>query len=135
MKRMQTHQNRILKILRHKNHLASTNTIHREYTALKVSDQYELKILKLMHLHTHNKAKLPAIFHNLFQTRSSVHRIPTRNSNNFVIPKTINRFGNRARTVKGPRLWNSQPPDLNKIATLKGYLKALKEYKLDPTYN
>ena len=130
MKRMQTHQNRILEILQHKNHLASTNTIHREYSALKVSDQYELKILKLMHLHAHNKAKLPEIFHNLFRTRSSVHQYSTRYSNNFVIPKTINRFGNQAITVKGPRLWNSQPPELNKIATLKGYLKALKEYKL-----
>ncbi len=130
MKRTQTHQNRILKILQHKNHLASTNTIHREYSTLKVSDQYEIKILKLMHLHTHNKAKLPEVFQNLFQTRSSIHQYPTRYSDNFAIPKTINRFGNRAITVKGPRLWNSQPPELNKIVTLKGYIKALKDYKL-----
>ena len=34
---------------------------------LKISDQYELKILKLMHLYTYNKAKLPDVFKTYFK--------------------------------------------------------------------
>ena len=131
IKSTQIHQNRVLKILQHRNHLASTNTIHREFNVLKVSDQHEMKILKLMHLHTHNKTKLPEVLQNLFQTRTSAHRYPTRSSDDFILPKTVNRFGNRAITVKGPRFWNSQPRELKKITPQIGYLQALKEYKLE----
>ena len=83
-----------------------------------------------MHLYVNNNEKLPDALQNLFQTRSNIHNYPTRNIDNFQVPKTKNRFGDRAITVKGPRLWNSQPSELNKTAPLKEYVKALKEYKL-----
>ena len=41
-----------------------------------------------------------------------------------------NRHRNRAICVKGPRLWNSQPPELNKITSLKRFLTTVKENKL-----
>ena len=130
LKRTQVHQNRILKILQYRNICTSTNAIHRDFSVLKISDQYELKILRLMHLYVNNNEKLPDALQNLFQTRSNIHNYPTRNSDNFQVPKTKNRFGDRAITVKDPRLWNSQPSELNKTAPLKEYVKALKEYKL-----
>ena len=130
LKRTQVHQNRILKILQYRNICTSTNAIHRDFGVLKISDQYELKILRLMHLYVNNNEKLPDALQNIFQTRSNIHNYPTRNSDNFQVPKTKNRFGDRAITVKGPRLWNSQPSELNKAAPLKEYVKALKECKL-----
>ena len=67
IQRTQVHQNRILKVLQYKNPYASTNAIHRDFGMLKISDQYELKILKLMHLYTYNKAKLPDVFKTYFK--------------------------------------------------------------------
>ena len=130
IQRTQVHQNRILKTLQYKNTHASTNAIHRDFGMLKISDQYELKILKLMHWYTYNKAKLPDVFQDLFQTRSSLHNYATRHNDNYDIPKTKNRHGDRAICVKGPRLWNSQPPELNKITSLKRFLTTVKENKL-----
>ena len=54
LKRTQVHQNRILKILQYRNICTSTNAIHRDFGVLKISDQYELKILRLMHLYVNN---------------------------------------------------------------------------------
>ena len=130
IQRTQVHQNRILKILQYKNTHASTNAIHRDFGMLKISDQYELKILKLMHLYTYNKVKLPDVFQDLFQSRSSLHNYATRHNDNYDIPKMKNRHGDRAICVKGPRLWNSQPPELNKITSLKRFLTTVKENKL-----
>ena len=62
IQRTQVHQNRILKILQYKNPHASTNAAHRDFGMPKISDQYELRILKLMHLYTYSKAKLPDVF-------------------------------------------------------------------------
>ena len=73
-----------------------------------------------MHLQTKNKAKLLEAVHKLFQTRSSVvSQYPHPLQQQFCNTKNINRFDNRALIGKGPRLWNSQPPELNKIVTLK----------------
>ncbi len=130
IQRSQVHQNRVLKILQYKRRLASTNEIHKDFQVLKISDQYEHKILKLMHMYVNNKDKLPAVFQNLFQTRSSLHNYETRHSDLFQVPKTKTRFGNCAISVKGAKLWNSQPPHLRKIQALTSYLKALKEYQI-----
>ena len=50
IQRSQVHQNRVLKILQYKRRLASTNEIHKDFHVLKISDQYEYKILKLMRI-------------------------------------------------------------------------------------
>ena len=89
--------------------IASTNEIHEDFHVLKISDQYEHKILKLMHMYVNNKDKLPAVFHNLFQTRSSLHNYETRNSDLFQVPKTKTRFGNCAISVKGASLGIPNP--------------------------
>ena len=129
IQRTQAHQNRILKILQYKNPHASTNAAHRDFGMLKISDQYKLKTSKPMHLYTYSKAKLPDVFQDLFQTRSSLHNYPTRRNDNYDIPKTKNRHGDRAICVKGPRLWNSQPPEVNKITSLERFLTTVKENK------
>ena len=82
---------------------------------LKISDQYEFKILKLMHSYVNNKENLPDVFQNLFQTRSSFHSYRARNEDLFEIPKTRNRFGECAIFVKGAKIWNSQSAELRVI--------------------
>ena len=119
IQRSQVHQNRALKILQYKRRLASTNEIRKDFQVLKIFDQYEHKILKLMHMYVNKKDKLPAVFQNLFQTRSSLHNYETRNSDLFQVPKTKTRFGNCAISVKGASLWNSQPSHLRNIVIEK----------------
>ena len=94
------------------------------------SDQYEFKILKLMHSYVNNKENLPDVFQNLFRTRSSFHSYRTRSEDLFEVPKTRNRFGNCAISVKGAKIWNSQPAELRIIAGKKKYLNHLKQFKL-----
>ena len=118
IQRIQVHQNRILKILQFKRRLASTNEMHKKFNVLKISDQYEFKILKLMHSYVNNKEILPDSFHNLFRTRSSFHSYRTRNEDLFEIPKTRNRFGNCAISVKGAKIWNNQPTEAHKCQTI-----------------
>ena len=67
IQRIQVHQNRMLKILQFKRRLASTNEIHEKFNVLKISDQYEFKILKLMHSYVNSKENQPDAFHNLFE--------------------------------------------------------------------
>ena len=83
-----------------------------------------------MYSYVNNKENLPDVSQNLFRTRSSFHSYRTRNQDLFEIPKTRNRFGNCAISVKGAKIWNSQPTELRIIAGKKKYLNHLQQFKL-----
>ena len=81
MKRIQTLQNQLLKVLSRKNYLFSTDKLHDEFELLKVNDLTKQEIATFVHNYFSNS--LPSVFDGYFETLASNHNRNTRNGKKF----------------------------------------------------
>ena len=70
-KRIQTQQNKALKILFDKNFRTKTEKLHADLQLLTMKDTQHLSIAKFVHKHVHNK--LPDIFNKYFTPAQNIH--------------------------------------------------------------
>ena len=82
IKRIQTLQNQLLKVLAGKEYRFSTDKLHHEYELLKVTDMKEQEILAFVHNFFSNR--LPPVFNGYFETLVSNHNRNTRNGSNLL---------------------------------------------------
>ena len=80
LSKIQTLQNKLLKVLLAKRYRYSTNALHNELNILKISDIAKVNSLTFVHNYFHGK--LPKIFHNYFTVFREVHKINTRGADN-----------------------------------------------------
>ena len=66
-----------------------------------------------------------------FPTTREMNRRNTRQSSMLFVPRTRNDMGGRAISVRGPRVWNAIPADIQRETTLNGFKNKLKEYLLN----
>ncbi len=131
LKELQVLQNRILRILQFKDYRYPTNALHKEANFLKLTDLYELKILKFMqHVH-HNNDKLPTVFQNYFVTNENLHKYDTRQSKHYQIRKANKIWGNKMMRNKGARLWNALPSSFKSIQNPAKFAFKLKKSVID----
>ena len=83
MQRIQTLQNRLLKVISGKDYRFSTDELHDEFDLLLIKDIANQEILAFVHNYFSNS--LPPVFNGYFETLASNHNINTRNGGNFLI--------------------------------------------------
>ena len=106
MKRIQTLQNKLLKVLAGKKYRYSTDKLHDEFYILKVNDITNQEVLTFVFNFFSNR--LPEIFNNYYQTFSENHSYNTRNaSSNIRKIRRNNDFGAKSIKIKGSDLWNN----------------------------
>ena len=106
MKRIQTLQNKLLKVLAGKKYRYSTDKLHNEFDLLKVSDITNQEVLTFVYNFFSNG--LPGIFNNYFQTFSENHNYNTRNASLRIRKiRRNNEFGAKSIKNKGSDLWNN----------------------------
>ena len=126
MKRIQTLQNQLLKVLAGKEYRFSTDKLHVELELLKIKDIKEQEILAFVHNFFSNK--LPAVFDGYFKTLASIHNRNTRHGNDLIkITGHDTDIEGLSIKIQGAKLWNKMNSDLKKIPKVK---KFKKEYKL-----
>ena len=133
MKRIQTLQNQLLKVLAGKEYRFSTDKLHAELELLKIKDIKDQEILAFVHNFFSNK--LPAVFDGYFKTLASIHNRNTRHGNDLIkITGHDTDIEGLSIKIQGAKLWNKMNSDLKKIPKVK---KFKKEYKLNclQTYN
>ena len=133
LKRIQTIQNQLLKVLAGKDYLFSTDKLHVEFELLKVKDIKEQEVLAFVHNFFSNS--LPPVFNGYFETLVSNHNRNTRNGGN-LIRITGHKTNIVALSIKiqGAKIWNKTDNDLKKTPKAKKLkskykLKCLKQYK------
>ena len=65
-----------------------------------------------------------------FTMVSTINPVSTRQSNNLFVPRTHTHTGERALKVRGPKLWNTLPPDVRNSQTLTVFKKKVKSLYL-----
>ena len=93
IKKVQTKQNRALKILYSKDYLTPTLTLHKELGLLKVTVIHEVAIIKFVF--RQNNELTPSIFKDTFKTNQEVHTYNTRQKINLHIIQPNNNFSKK----------------------------------------
>ena len=127
--KIQTLQNRLLRVLAKKNYMYSTNKLHNELKILKVEDLVIQEILTFVSNFKNNR--LPNVFQNYFKWRQARQHIQTRNIENHMLTLAPRlNYGSRTVKSKGPKLWNQLPTSLSTLTSTKSFRAKWKEGEL-----
>ena len=124
LKRVQTQQNRALKILYSKDYRTPTKTLYKDLDLLMVTDIYKICIAKFVY--KQKNGLLPEIFDNLFKENNQVHSHNTRQINNIHHKRTRNNYGQITTENQGTNIWNSIPVEIRNLKTMKNFCRKLR---------
>ena len=127
IKKIQTIQNRILKILMFKEPRTKTNTLHHEFGVLKVKDLYKLRLLKFVFNYVNNKCSLPVVLRNKLTQNSEYHGYRTRRRDQFRPAKTRTEFGKRSPFIQAVIFWNNLDESTKEIRNEHMFIKKAKK--------
>jgi len=123
--KIQTLQNKLLKVLLAKRFQYSTNSLHNELKILKVSDIAKVNSLTFVHNYFHDK--LPKMFNNYFTVFREVHEINTRGSENHIqLDIYSTNIGHSTMKIRGAKLWNNTGANIIKLKDIKSFRQQLK---------
>ena len=126
MKRIQTLQNKLLKVLAGKKYRYSTDKLHDEFNLLKVSDITNQEVLTFVYNFFSNR--LPSIFKNYYQTFSENHSYNTRFANLSIRKiRRNNEFGAKSIKIRGSDLWNNLNSDIKESQNTKQFRRNYKK--------
>ena len=125
LKKIQTLQNQLLKVLLRKDYRFSTNELHKSMDLLKINDIADQEILSFVH--NYFSKKLPPVFDDYYSTLAEQHQIDTRNGQNLLyIPNHVTNIAATSLKISGAKLWNHLVNNLKKIPKVKSFRKMLK---------
>ena len=129
MKRIQTIQNKLLKVLAGKKYRYPTDKLHDDFDLLKVKDITNQEVLTFVYNFFSNG--LPEIFSNYYQTFSESHSYNTRNASLRIIKsRRNNELGAKSIKNKGSDLWNKLNNNIKLSLNTKLFRLNYKKYIL-----
>ena len=129
IKKVQTKQNRAIKVLHNKNFYTPTTQLHKELRYPLVKDIEKINVCKFVHKQRNNKT--PKIFNDLFTENKDIHKYNTRQSQNLATPLAATNFSQKTIDFRGPRTWNSIPMKIRKLECNKHFGKKLRAHLID----
>ena len=131
--KIQTLQNKLLKVLSCKRYRFPTHRLHGELSILMYEDTVKQEILSFMYNYIHGN--LPKVFTNYFQHRFEVtEMIKELRKRRFIIP--INKFDVGKSTIQtvGAKMFNDHAQSLKLERSINTYRKDIKK-KLSKNYS
>ena len=133
LKKIQTLQNQLLKVLLKKEYRYSTNELHKSLDILKVNDIAEQEIATFVHKYFLNK--LPPVFNDYFKTLAQQHQRNTRNGHYLLsILSHKTDIPSSSMRISGAKVWNNLNINLKNIPTVKNFRNEFKSQRIS-TYN
>ena len=126
IKKIQTLQNKLLKVLTNQKYRTPTNDLHNSLDILKVKDILTQGILCFVHKYVNKK--LPNVFDNYFKKFNEIHNLNTRNKDKFIAPKHRTVLGSKTIKHMGAVKWNILNQKIKEIRNVKGFRIFLKKY-------
>ena len=121
LNKIQTLQNKILKILYNRDWFTPTNILHKELRLLKITDIQKLSTAKFVY--KQRKNELPEIFNDYFKSRNQIHSINTRHANHLHLIKVKSKFGSNTMKYRGVKVYNELPNNIINSSTTKSFKK------------
>jgi hypothetical protein len=128
LEKLQKVNNKILRILQHKEARTSLIDLYYSYETLPIDQLHLYQIMSLVHRFVYNREKLPKVYAQYFTINSSVHSHNTRSNNMLHLMPIRSSFGHRMIKFKASMMWNKLPQSLTDIRTCQAFKKNLKAY-------
>ena len=128
IKKVQTQQNRSLKILFNKDYFTPTIKLHTDLNLLLVRDIYKLSIAKFVY--KQKNQILPEIFNNLFTENYEIHNHNTRQCGKLHVGHQKTKLESLKTKHQGTEIWNSIPSTIQNCTTTKSFSKNVKNLLL-----
>ena len=109
LNKLQTLQNKLLKLMLKLDRRTSTNQLHRNLSLLKVSDIHTVSVLCFVN--NCRASRCPGTFCNYYQVRQTEREL--RNKDHLDVPWARTDMGLSSCNIKGARLWNENFPAVN----------------------
>ena len=109
LSKLQTLQNKLLKLMLKLDRRTSTNQLHRNLSLFKVSDIHTVSVLCFVN--NCRAARCPETFCNYYQVRQTEREL--RNKDHLDVPWARTDMGLSSCNIKGARLWNENFPAVN----------------------
>ena len=132
LNRVQTIQNKLLKVLYDLTYRTNTNELHSKLGLLKVKDIYHFQVLKFVY-ESVNKIAIVQ-FHNYYRYQNTVHHHNTRNENKLYAMRARTKYGQSTLNFLGTKLWNSLDINIQNSKSTYIFKKTIKQ-KFITTYN
>merc|ERR1712240_825714 len=118
LKRIQTLQKQVLKVLAKKIYLFSTYMLHNEFEVLKINDIVKQEIITFVHNFFYNS--LPPVFDDYFEILAGINNRNTRHGNNLIkIPKHYTNLAGSSIKIHDAKVWNRLDHNLKNIKKVK----------------
>ena len=121
--KLQTIQNKLLKMILQKDMRTSTNLLHSNLHLLKVKDIQQVKLL--LFVNSCLQRTVPPVFHDYYNERTIQYDI--RNPGLF-IPRARTALGVHSVYIKGAKLWNELDQDVKQHRYKKNFKKHMIRY-------
>ena len=129
LKRIQTLQNCLLKVLTRNTYRFSTNKLHNSLDLLKVEDIAVQEVVTFVHNYFSNS--LPPVFAGYFATLASQHERNTRNGSKLLrIDDHDTDIAASSTKILGAKLWNKLDKSLKGIPNVKNFRAKFKKHIL-----
>ena len=103
---------------------AHTDHLFYENNILKIKDLYSFHIGEFMY--KYNCDTLPFVFHDMFVKNRTIHKYPTRQSEELHLPLLRTFSAQSTFIYEGPKFWNTLATDLKNSPTLSTFKRRLK---------
>ena len=114
MNKLQTLQNKLLKLLTKKHRRYGTDHLHTDLDILKVHDIYKTSVLSFVHNCMFGNPI--EVFQDYFQSRQTIHTHHTRSRHNLITHRARTELGKSSTHYVGATLWNQLN---NEICSIK----------------
>ena len=133
LNKIQTLQNKLLKVLYYKSYRYSTNNLHNELSILKYNDLINQEILSFVYKYVHSE--LPSVFSGYFSHRHElVEMIEEQRKRRFILPRYKTDMGKSTIQYVGSKIFNEKAPLLKLNISINTFRKHInKMYMTYPT--
>ena len=119
-----TLQKKSLRIICNTAARSHTDPLFFKHKILKVKDIYYFQLGQFMYRYNNNS--LPDIFNSMFPKNQTIHNYPTRQSNEFHLPRLRTLLAQNTFLYTGPKFWNSLDADIKNARSLSSFKHKLK---------
>ena len=133
LNKIQTLQNKLLKVLYYKSYRYSTNNLHNELSILKYNDLINQETLSFVYKYVHSE--LPSVFSGYFSHRHElVEMIEEQRKRRFILPRYKTDMGKSTIQYVGSKIFNEKAPLLKLNISINTFRKHInKMYMTYPT--
>ena len=133
IRRLQRIMNSAARILSLKSKYDHIEPVLKSLHWLPVEQRIQFKVILLTFHAIHKNA--PSYLNDLLMPYKPTRSLRSEDRNLLVVPRTNQKYGNRAFSVCGPQLWNGLPDSLRKVDCLASFKKQLKTLLFSKAYN